>query len=499
MKKQTMTTDIFGYLYTATLTGLAVYAAHIVVLVTLYLWRRREAPPPLPEILAAELPVVTVQVPLRNERYVVQRVLRSVAALDWPREKLEIQVLDDSDDATTSLAQQEAARLRAQGVDIRVLHRARPQGYKAGALAAGLQQARGEFLALFDADFRPPPDFLRRTVPYFAAAPRLGMVQARWEHINADYSAVTRAQALLLDAHFTIEHIARNRSGLLMNFNGTAGIWRRQAIEDSGGWQSDTVAEDLDLSYRAQLHGWRALYLPHVTAAAELPPLVAAFKQQQYRWAKGAAQVFRKLAGPLLRTKQLSPFQKIMALLHLSGYCTQPLFLLLLLLTLPMILYNPQLPTLAAILGASLTIPPALYLLGQWELHRDWPRRILAYPVLMLLGVGVAWSNTLALLDGFAHWGGTFARTPKFRLETRRGEWKHAAYRLSVDHTILGESLIALYALVAVWQSLNRQQGNFLPLILIYACGELLMIGSTLFQAWTVWEHRARAGVKIRQ
>jgi cellulose synthase/poly-beta-1,6-N-acetylglucosamine synthase-like glycosyltransferase len=355
-------------------------------------------------------------------------------------------------------------------------------------MAAGLRVAMGDFIAIFDADFCPPADFLRRTVPYFLADPGLGMVQARWGHLNAEYSPVTRAQALVLDAHFTVEHIARNRSGLWMNFNGTAGVWRRRAIEDAGGWQSDTIAEDLDLSYRAQLAGWRALYLPDVVAPAEIPPLVSAFKQQQYRWAKGAAQTLRKLAGPILRAPTLKPHQKAMALLHLSGYFTQPLFLALLLLSLPMVLYSPRLPALAAFLGSVSAIPPLLYLLGQIKLYRDWPRRILAYPVLMLLGIAISWSTTLALLDGMRHWGGTFVRTPKFCLRGDSGTWRDARYHLTIDRALAGEVFIILYALTTLGLALTLERGHaalaskLLPLVLIYLGGELLMVGMTFMQ-----------------
>lgn len=478
-----MMTEIIGWFYTAVLAALSLYAVHIAVLIGLYFCHRREAlsiPPLPPETM---LPWVTVQLPLRNERYVVQRVLRAIAALDWPRDRLEIQILDDSDDETTALAAAEVARLREQGYTVQLLHRVQPRGYKAGALAAGLKQARGELIALFDADFCPAPDFLRQVVPHLLADAGLGMVQARWSHLNAEYSAITRAQALALDAHFTVEHIARNRGGLLMNFNGTAGVWRKAAIEAAGGWQADTVAEDLDLSYRAQLCGWRVRYLPEVTAAAELPPLVAAFKQQQYRWAKGAAQCLRKLAGPILRSPRLSPGQKLMALLHLSGYLTQPLFLLLILLALPMTFYRPPLPPLSGVLGAIIAIPPLLYLIGQITLYRDWPRRILAYPVLMALGMGLAWSNTLALLDGFLHWGGPFQRTPKFRLQAREGSWQHACYRLAPDRATLGEVLLGLYALTTAWQAWLGEQEQLLPLVFIAISGQLLMVGATLLQA----------------
>jgi cellulose synthase/poly-beta-1,6-N-acetylglucosamine synthase-like glycosyltransferase len=297
-----------GYLYTAVLAGLSIYALHVLLLIALYLRHRNEPQPDTPALDTDNYPMVTVQIPLRNEQYVVQRVLQAVANFDWPQDRLEIQVLDDSDDQTTELAQEIVQTLRQQGLNIYVLHRQQAQGHKAGALAAGLRRARGEFIAIFDADFCPESDFLKRTIPHFEHDANIGMIQARWGHLNAEYSAITRAQALLMDAHFTVEHIARNRSGLLMNFNGTAGVWRREAIVDAGGWQSNTVAEDLDLSYRAQLRGWKARYLPDVVAPAELPPLVAAFKQQQYRWAKGATQVLRKLAGPILRSEGHGPF-----------------------------------------------------------------------------------------------------------------------------------------------------------------------------------------------
>ncbi len=479
----TMIDEIIGYLYTIILGALAAYAVHIAVLIGLYFWHRHDPQPAPSSPVTIELPAVTVQIPLRNEEYVVQRILRAVAALDWPRDRLEIQILDDSNDATTALAEAESARLRAQGYTVELLHRLHPTGYKAGALIAGHQCARGEFIALFDADFFPQPDFLRRTIPHLLADPRLGMLQARWSHLNAEYSLITQAQALALDAHFAIEHIARNRSNLLMNFNGTAGIWRKKAIDDAGGWHCDTVAEDLDLSYRAQLRGWRVRYLPEVTAAAELPPLVAAFKQQQYRWAKGSAQCLRKLAGPIIRAPQLRPAQKIMALLHLSGYFTQPLFLGLMVLVLPMALLHPRLPPLSGLLGAIIAVPPLLYLLGQIALYRDWPRRMLAYPVLMALGMGMAWSNTLALIDGLCHWGGPFHRTPKFRLQAREGRWQHTRYTVKPDRAMLGEALLGIYVLVAAWQALSQGRGELLPLACVAASGEALMVGATLLQA----------------
>ncbi len=477
-----MSISLWGYCYAAAIVGLALYGLHILTLILLYIRHRRDFLH-IPTYATEKLPLVTVQIPLRNERYVVRRILAAVAAMHWPRDRLEIQVLDDSDDETTALAQEEVRRLQAQGFCATILHREQPTGHKAGAMAVGMTQARGEYIAIFDADFRPTPDFLRCTVPHLMANPRLGMVQARWGHLNADYSPITRAQAIALDAHFVVEQIARNRSGLLINFNGTAGVWRRRAIEEAGGWQSDTVAEDLDLSYRAQLAGWEALYLPGVVAPAEIPPLVAAFKQQQYRWAKGAAQVLRKLWWAILSSRHLTWAQKVMALLHLSGYFAQPLLLVLLLLALPMTLRPCPLPPIVASLGFLSAVPSLLYLVGQMDLHRDWLRRLLAYPVLMLLGLGIAWSTTLALWDGLLHWGGAFVRTPKFRLQGREGDWRRAVYRLRPDRATPGEALIGIYTLAILWAIYRTGHTGFLPLALLYAGGIALVLGGTLYQA----------------
>ncbi len=487
-----MLTQIIGFLYTFIILGLALYAIHIMTLMVLYL-RCSHRPMPLPAPLSdAELPVVTVQIPLYNERYVAGRILAAVAAFIWPRDRLEIQLLDDSNDETTALLQTEVERLQAEGYMIHFLHRQQPQGYKAGALAAGLQQAQGEFIAIFDADFAPAPDFLQQTVPYLIQEPTLGFVQARWGHLNAEYSPITRAQALALDAHFTVEHIARNGAGLLMNFNGTAGVWRRRAIEEAGGWQHDTVAEDLDLSYRAQLAGWKALYLPHVVAPAELPPPAAAFRQQQHRWAKGATQVLRKLSGAILRSTRLTAGQKVMAFLHLSGYFTQPLILGLILLLAPMAIYAPRLPTSAMVLGTLTMLPPLLYLIGQMALYRDWPRRILYYPVLLLLGVGISWNTTLGVLSGLLHWGGEFKRTPKFALQGQQGNWRKTQYRIKPDHALPGEILISFYALGTLILVHMLQRTSLIPLSLIALAGEILVL-------WGAWQQLRKPKDKTRQ
>jgi len=459
---------LLGVLYTLIALGLATYGLNAVLLVILYLRHADDDPTP-PPVPGEDLPAVTVQVPTYNERQVIDRVIDAVAALDYPRDRLQIHILDDSTDDTTHLARQRAAHHRARGVDIRVLRRPDRQGFKAGALSWGLQHARGDYIAIFDADFSPHPDFLRQTVPHFLHRPELGLVQVRWSHLNADYSPFTRAQAMAFDGHFVVEQTGRNRSGLLMNFNGTAGVWRRTCIEQSGGWTAATLSEDLDLSYRAQLAGWRTLYLPTVDAPAELPPQLAAFKRQQARWTQGSIQALRKLLGPILRSPRLNPVQKAMALLHLSGYLAHTLMIGLLLVTLPMLLLNVIPPSLGNI-GLLLSLgPPLVYVVSQRRLHRDWPRRLATLPLLILVGIGLAWNNAMASWRGFTRWGGTFARTPKFRVEGRAGQWLHSAYRLDVDRSVIGEAALALYALLSTVVAHQTGRYALIPFLLLYA------------------------------
>ena len=302
--------------YFFVLSILAIYGWHRYYLVYLYMKHKGNAPVPPPVLV--DLPRVTVQLPIFNEMYVADRLIDTVCELDYPRELLEIQVLDDSTDETTSIAELAVRRHAARGFDIHYLHRVDRTGYKAGALEAGLQQATGEFIAIFDADFIPSTDFLKRTLPHFSTDPKIGMVQARWGHINQDYSLLTKIQSILLDAHFVLEHGARNRSGCFFNFNGTAGIWRRETIASAGGWQHDTLTEDLDLSYRAQLEGWRFVFLPDLVSPAEVPVEMNSFKSQQHRWAKGSIQTCIKLLPRILGSNQ--PFSvKAEAFFHLSA------------------------------------------------------------------------------------------------------------------------------------------------------------------------------------
>lgn len=429
------------------------YGLNSLILVLLY-WRYRRRAPACPPLARDDLPPVTLQLPLYNEKHVAGRLIDAVAALDYPRDRFQVQVLDDSTDETTQLVEARAAHHRERGLDIEVIHRAHREGSKAGAMAAAMPRARGALIAIFDADFRPHPDFLLRTVPHLVADPQLGMVQTRWVHLNAEYSLLTRVQALALDGHFVVEQTARSRAGLLMHFNGTAGVWRRACIEDSGGWQSDTLCEDLDLSFRAQMRGWRFRYLQDVESPSELPPQMLAFKQQQVRWAQGSSQCLRKLSGPLLRNPDLSLARKALGWVLLSAYAVFPLTILLLLLSLPAFLNSHPLQGVQRLLGPVCLGPILVYATSQWEAYPDWRRRLLAFPLMVLVGGGLAWNDTLGVWRGLRHWGGVMARTPKFDLQGREGKWLASRYRLTADRSVAGEVFLALYALataIAAW------------------------------------------------
>ncbi len=466
-----------GWLYAIIVMLLGLFGLQLGVLLALAVWHRpavhsSERPAPVP----GEWPTVLVQLPIFNERYVVERLIEAALALDYPAGRLRIQVLDDSTDDTAGLAKARVAHHRAQGKSITYHHRAARTGFKAGALAEGLALAEAEFVALFDADFVPPPDFLRRLIPDLLADPQVGMVQARWEHLNPDQNLITRAQTLAIDGYFTVEQAARSQAGLLMNFNGSAGVWRRACLEAAGGWQADTLAEDLDLSYRAQLAGWRLAYRPDVTAPAEVPPSLLALKHQQFRWAKGSFQVLRKLGGQVL-TAPLTLPRKVMGLLHLAGYLPHPLALLTLGLSLPVVLMHGQAPFDWEALNWLSLVPPLVVGWGQIRLRREWPQSLLFYPVLVLGAIGLALSNTRAFWEACAGEPSDFIRTPKFSASGAREN----SYALPLDWTVWGELICALYALATGLLALERAPG-FAPVLGLYA----LSFGATA--ACGFWE-----------
>jgi len=460
--------SVLAIVYGFTAVLLATYGLNSLIMVLLYL-RHRHDPHPCPPPLK-NAPPVTVQLPIYNERHVVERLIDAVTRLNYPQDRLQIQVLDDSTDETTALAQARADYYRRQGFDIILIHRPERTGFKAGALQRGLETAKGEFVAIFDADFVPDPDFLQRIISHFQGRPCLGMVQARWGHINAGYSPLTRTQALALDGHFVVEQTARQRSGLFMNFNGASGVWRKSCIKEAGGWQGDTLSEDLDLSYRAQLGGWEFLYLPDVVSPAEIPPQINAFKRQQFRWAKGSIQCLLKHWCTLVRVRRPA-FVRLQGLIHLSNYLIHPLMLILLLLTLPLLLGQgaQRLPLLY--LGLGSLGPPLLFALSQWDVYPDWRRRLAYFPLLVLLGTGIALNNALAVGEALTRRPNRFQRTPKFGLEGRTDRWAASPYALPLSRMTLGEALLGLYSLATVIVALA--QGNYyaVPFLVLYLGG----------------------------
>ena len=463
-------------LYVLVAALLAFYAGSTLLLLAIY-WRHRHRKLTLPVI--DDWPTVAVQLPVYNERHMITGLLEAVANLDYPQNRLLIQVLDDSTDETTALIARQVADLQQRGVRVQHVRRDNRNGYKAGALAYGLTQIDSEFVLVLDADFRPPVDFLRRTIPYLVVDGSLGMVQARWGHLNAFDNALTLGQTLALDGHFLVEQTARNRAGWLMNFSGSGGIWRVACIRAVGGWQATTLTEDLELSYRAQLAGWRFLYVPEVVVPAELPPQMAAYKQQQARWAQGSTQTLRQMFRPLWQS-HLTFDQRIMATLHLCQYLPHPLMLAMLLLTPPLILVRGLDDLPLAPLGILGIGPPLLYVISQQALYRDWGNRILGFPVLLALGMGIAWNNTRAVIRGLRAEAYEFRRTPKFA-----ADWSASSYALRQDGAIWGEVLLALYALAGAFIA-QKYYPALLPYLLLYVLAFLFVAGWTLRDTWLV-------------
>ncbi len=457
-------------LYVIAATVLALIGVNALVLGVIYLLTRRTNPVRAVALPEEAYPSVVVQLPVYNEQHVVQRLVDAVSRLDYPRDRLHIQLLDDSSDETVAYAASAVEQAQARGVSIEHIRREARTDYKAGALAYGLQRTDAEFIAIFDADFAPRPDFLRQVIPYFLTDERIGLVQTRWSHLNTEFSWMTRAQALALDAHFIVEQTARHRGGLLINFAGTGGVWRRACITDSGGWHGDTLSEDIDLSYRAQLAGWRAVYVPDIDAPAEIPPLMMGFKRQQQRWATGTVQCFRKLAGQVLGSR-LSLWQKLQAMIHLGGYFAHPLMILILLLVGPLMLSNQLGRLPLAGLGISMLGMPFQILLSQQRLYEDWSRRFALLPFLMVLGVGTSASNTVAVMRAFSRRKLAFERTPKFSAQgNQAGTGWGSSYMLPVDKVTWLEVALALYAACLVFISLEYAPA-LTPFMVLYAAG----------------------------
>jgi len=470
--------------YAIAIITLALFGLHKYFLLYLY-WKYKNRPTFGPGVLNP-LPAVTVQLPIFNERYVVERLIKAVCELEYPKELMEIQVLDDSTDETKEVSRYWVDYFRQKGFDIQHIHRSDRTGYKAGALAEGMRRARGEFLAIFDADFVPQPDFLEKTLPYFANQ-QVGMVQTRWGHINQNYSLLTQLQSVFLDGHFVIEHTARNRSGRFFNFNGTAGIWRKAAIQSSGGWQHDTLTEDLDLSYRAQLTGWKFVYLPDVIAPSELPVDMNAYKSQQHRWAKGSVQTAKKLL-PVIFKSPLPLKVKWEALVHLVSNFSYLLMTIPTLFIVPVsiVLFSLKMHKLIILylllfFAATLSLF-VFYLVCQREIYSNWRERLRYIPGIFALAVGISINNSKAVLEGILNHQSEFKRTPKFKIESKRDLWRNKMYRSEKNAVPILEFILGIYFTLAVLVAIMKGMYMSIPFFALFQFGFFYSSINSLFE-----------------
>lgn len=459
--------------YFVVLLGLSGYGLHRYVMVYLFLKNSKNKPEPLRKF--DELPVVTVQLPIFNELHVVERLIRAVGELEYPKEKLHIQVLDDSTDETLDICRAEVEKLVAKGFDIELIHRIDRTGFKAGALENGMAQAKGDFIYILDADFVPDGDALLQMIHFFTDD-KIGMIQTRWGHINRRYSMFTRIQAMFLDGHLLVEQTARSRSGRFFNFNGTAGMWRKACIVDAGGWQHDTLTEDLDLSYRAQLKGWKFIFLNDVVTPAELPVDMDGFKSQQHRWAKGSIQTCKKMLGTVWRS-DMPLIIKLEATAHLTSNFAYLLLIFLLVLIFPgmmpaMTWGRAILLDIPIFLMASVSVG-AFYMCSQMALYPKgkWIREIMLLPMLLALGIGMSINNGRAVLEAIFNRESDFVRTPKYGIERKRQEWRKSSYRALKSFAPLVEVALAFYFSFLVGYCLFSGMWMSVPFMMLFQVG----------------------------
>jgi cellulose synthase/poly-beta-1,6-N-acetylglucosamine synthase-like glycosyltransferase len=454
---------------------LAIYGVHRYTLCYQYFKHRKKYDPNPPKHFE-ELPRVTIQLPIFNEQFVIDRLVEAVCGLDYPKDKLDIQVLDDSTDETQEVAAGIVARYAALGHPIAYIHRTNRHGFKAGALDEGLKVAKGEFVAIFDADFVPPHDWLMSVIHHFAE-PDVGMVQTRWTHLNRDYSLLTRIEAILLDGHFVLEHGARSRTGDFFNFNGTAGMWRRQAIYDGGGWQHDTLTEDTDLSYRSQMTGWRFKYQPDIECPSELPIEMTAFKTQQARWAKGLIQTSIKLLPRIFRSDVPRKI-KIESVYHLTANLSYPLMIVMTALLIPAMIvrfYQGWFQMLLIdfpLFTASSASIAVFYLASQRELYpKNWMKTFFYLPFLMALGIGLTVTNSKAVMEALLGIKSAFVRTPKYRVAQKGEKSQAAKYRKRLKLAPWIELLIGCYFALAIWYTFTNQNYFTAPFLILFVIG----------------------------
>lgn len=466
--------NVILYVYFSLLAILFFYGFHGYILGYLFnkhYDKNRDVQKPL-----QQRPFVTVQLPIYNEQYVVERLLKSCINFAYPKDRFEIQVLDDSTDITANLTRQLVEKYKDDGYQIEWIHRTIRTGFKAGALRNGLQYARGEFIAIFDADFLPDRDFLANTLCHFDT-PEIGMVQTRWGHLNGDYSLLTRTQALALDNHFMVEQTVRYHSGFFFNFNGTAGVWRKSCIEDAGNWQDDTLTEDLDLSYRAQIKGWKFKFLPNVISPAELPSEINALKSQQFRWTKGAVETSRKILPYLWKEKAVSLAAKLQGTLHLTNNYVYPLILLIALSNLPLLLLKEYGHIHKDIFNVFPIFLVAFFgnfvqsYISQKAIYKDWKRRLLLFPVFMSGCMGFSINNSKAVIEGILKKKSGFIRTPKFDIVNLSDSWIGKNYLTNISVSLVWEFIVTVYCFITLCMGIFFMEVKVLPFLVMFAFG----------------------------
>jgi len=465
--------DIVLIGYFLSLTILFVFGLHGFIMLYYHKKYRDNNPVPKPQI--DENATVTIQLPLYNELYVAERLIKATCEIEYPKDKLEIQVLDDSTDETTEIVANIVKQKQAEGFDIKHIRRGTREGFKAGALKYGLERAKGEFVAIFDADFIPHKDFLKKTLSFFTDE-KVGLVQTRWEHLNGDYSILTKAQALALDGHFVIEQTVRNKAGFFINFNGTGGIWRKSCIEDAGNWHADTLTEDLDLSYRAQLKGWRFVFLKDFTSPAELPSEINALKSQQFRWTKGAVETAKKIL-PLVWKSDIPLRVKLQSTFHLTNNLVFPFILLAAILNVPLIFIknsgsHEAYFAIMSIFVLAFISSFLFYMYAQKDIRTDWRKKIVLFPLFMAGSMGFAVNNSRAVIEGLLNRKSEFVRTPKFRLESEKDSWMGKKYLTrKVGFSVIVEALLAVYCLIGVLSSIYFMELAAIPFQLLFFLG----------------------------
>jgi cellulose synthase/poly-beta-1,6-N-acetylglucosamine synthase-like glycosyltransferase len=473
--------------YFIALSILFIFGSHGFIM--LFYYRKYKDVKPRPANDAIPDAYVTVQLPLFNEQYVVERLIDTVCEIDYPKDKLEIQVLDDSTDETVDIVARAVAAKKAEGFEIVHIHRTNRQGFKAGALKEGLVSAKGEYVAIFDADFVVQKDFLKKTLPFFNDD-KVGMVQTRWEHLNGDYSVLTRAQALMLDGHFIIEQNVRNKAGLFITFNGTGGVWRKSCIYDAGNWHADTLTEDIDLSFRAQLNGWRFVFLRDAISPAELPSEINALKAQQFRWTKGTVETAKKIL-PLVWRSNVPRRLKLLSTLHLTGNLAFPFTLLCAILNVPLIFiknsgshegYFASLSIfILAFFGSFL-----FYLYSQKDVRADWRKKIVMFPLFMAGSMGFAVNNSRAVIEGLLSRKSEFVRTPKFKVVDQKDNWEGKKYvDRKIDFSVYIELMMALYCLVGIGSSIYFAEFAAIPFQFMFFLGFAFVSLTSLRHAYS--------------